>query len=360
MKVTRRKFLKSVATLIGVGIGTTATPMRLAATTEHAPKSPPAMAAKKPAAQPIRALAPKPAAKNTIIKPVARAAAVTPAKIHSPAQTGDIPPKKQATQTVDDNANAMAKTGLYAPILMYHHIGGKPGPYNVSITEFNMQMRWLNEHDYVTVSIDQIAAALRGKGTLPAKPVAITFDDGWRNQLNALPIMQDYGFTATFYLVANYITPKSNYFFDWGHVETVVNYGHQLGSHSGQHLAETRFSGDALTKDVTAARDVIKQHLGLTTTTHAYPYGITNTTVMKAVANAGYTAAVGVWGHVTQSLGQIYKLHRLDARGGITQSNFGNLIQGILTQHNDTPTSVPSLTEIAPEAPSARLGPDSR
>lgn len=254
----------------------------------------------------------------------------------------------------------MAKAGLYAPILMYHHIGGKPGPYNVSITEFNMQMRWLSAHDYVTVSIDQIAAALRGKGTLPAKPVAITFDDGWRNQLNALPIMQDYGFTATFYLVANYITPKSNYFFDWGHVETVVNYGHQLGSHSGQHLAETRFSGDALTKDVTAARDVIKQHLGLITTSHAYPYGITNATVMKAVANAGYTAAVGVWGRATQSLGQIYNLHRLDARGGITQANFGNLMQGILTQRNDTPAAVPSLTEIAPEAPNARLGPDSR
>lgn len=348
MKVTRRKFLKSVVTLIGVGIDTAATPVRLAATAEHAPKSPPAMAAKKPAA------------KNTITKPVVRTIRITPSKLHSPTQTDDVTQQTETPKPVDDSANETVKAGLYAPILMYHHIGDKPGPYNISITEFNMQMRWLSAHDYVTVSIDQIAAALRGKGTLSAKSVAITFDDGWRNQLNALPIMQDYGFTATFYLVANYITPKSNYFFDWGHVETVVNYGHQLGSHSGQHLVETRFSGAALTKDVTAARDVIKQHLGLITTTHAYPYGITNAAVMKAVVNAGYTAAVGVWGRATQSLGQIYNLHRLDACGGITQTSFGKLMQGILTQRNDMPAAGPSLTEIAPEAPNARLGPDSR
>lgn len=359
MRISRRKLLRYVAALAGGVTTNLIATGKAAAEAELAPKVPPPAPPQKAAkaAQAIRGVN---AAKSNNAKPAARPATSTPAKTHPPAPQSNPTNATQEDSQADD---ALARSELYAPILMYHHVGGKPGHYNVSIAEFNLQMRWLSDNGYRTVSIDQIAVALRGQGQLPAKPVAITFDDGWRNQLNALPIMQDYGFRGTFYLVANYITPKGGYFMGWNEVEILLKYGHWLGSHSGQHLPETRFSGAALMNDVTAARTVIQQQLGVTVTSHAYPYGISNAAVTRAVANAGYSAAAGVWGRATQSLGQIYNLHRLDARGGITTAQFANLMRGIASPRQNKPAPVPSLNEESAEThetPSARLGPDSR
>jgi peptidoglycan/xylan/chitin deacetylase (PgdA/CDA1 family) len=189
-------------------------------------------------------------------------------------------------------------------------------------------MRWLRENGFMPVSVDKIASALRGQATLPAKPIAITFDDGWKNQLNALPILREYGFIGTFYLVANYIANDSSNFVGWKDATTLLNQGHLLGSHSGRHSQQTKLFGANLAHDVIAARTAIHSHLGVTVTTHAYPYGSTNATVIRAVINAGYTAALGVWSRAYQSSSAIYNLNRLDAAGDISLIDFAKLMQG--------------------------------
>ena len=57
-----------------------------------------------------------------------------------------------------------ATTGitLDVPILMYHQVGSYPGRYNVPRQVFEAQMAYLAQNGYTSVSIDQIAAALRG------------------------------------------------------------------------------------------------------------------------------------------------------------------------------------------------------
>lgn len=88
---------------------------------------------------------------------------------------------------------------LDVPILMYHLIGGQSrSRYDVPAKDFAAQMQYLAQHGYTTVSVDQIAAALRSQAELPPCPIAITFDDGYRvTYENALPILQQYGFHAT-------------------------------------------------------------------------------------------------------------------------------------------------------------------
>ncbi|MGH7926174.1 MAG: polysaccharide deacetylase family protein, partial [Candidatus Binatia bacterium] len=59
---------------------------------------------------------------------------------------------------------------------------------------------------YRIVSLDDVVGWISGTTSLPRRAVAITFDDGYRdNYQYAYPILKKYGATATFYVVTDAI-----------------------------------------------------------------------------------------------------------------------------------------------------------
>ena len=78
------------------------------------------------------------------------------------------------------------------PILVYHALGEAPaseeypGLY-VSEPEFEEQMAWLHSQGYEAVTLDQAEDAWYHGGTLPAKPIVITFDNGYPTQVTFAP-----------------------------------------------------------------------------------------------------------------------------------------------------------------------------
>src|SRR5438874_1635195 len=90
------------------------------------------------------------------------------------------------------------------PILMYHSISCSYNPrfkeFTVPPEVFAEQMAYLHEHNYTTLTVTQLAQA-RNAGSLPEKPVVITFDDGFADFLTvAWPVLQRYKFAATMYI----------------------------------------------------------------------------------------------------------------------------------------------------------------
>jgi len=182
---------------------------------------------------------------------------------------------------------------LDVPILMYHHIGARfSSPYNIATQDFAAQMNYLAQHGYTAVSVDQVAAALRGQTTLPPCPVAITFDDGYAVQVhNALPILQRHHFHATFYLVTGYIS-MSHAFMNWDQIKGLMKQGHWIGSHTYRHTAVGSLSGSALKREIVAAKTKLENGLGISVTTFSYPYGSYSLTAQRVISDAGFTSAV--------------------------------------------------------------------
>ena len=76
-----------------------------------------------------------------------------------------------------------AQEGVEVPVIMYHSVlkdEAQHGAYVISPAEFEKDLLWLKENGYTTVSTGELIAYTQG-GTLPEKPVLITFDDGYYN-----------------------------------------------------------------------------------------------------------------------------------------------------------------------------------
>ena len=92
----------------------------------------------------------------------------------------------------------------YPRILMYHMItehkkGVKFNGLRVSPDNFEKQIKYLKDNNWHSVTMNEL---IENRKTLNYKTVAITFDDGYEdNLINALPILQKYNFKATIYLV---------------------------------------------------------------------------------------------------------------------------------------------------------------
>src|SRR5262245_27066744 len=91
------------------------------------------------------------------------------------------------------------------PVLIYHEIvtdDRPPGETVIHLDRFRQQMAWLKSHGYRTLTLPELAAVLAGAYPAPERAVVLTFDDGWKSVLHAVPVLEDYGFAASFWIIA--------------------------------------------------------------------------------------------------------------------------------------------------------------
>jgi peptidoglycan/xylan/chitin deacetylase (PgdA/CDA1 family) len=122
---------------------------------------------------------------------------------------------------------ARAARGLVTqevPILAYHRVldGWSEGsfPFDLELIsattrEFRWQMEFVARH-YNPITFSQLISATDGDGSLPPRPLIVTFDDGFDDNFhNAFPILRELGVPATFFISTSYIGQHRTFWFDW-------------------------------------------------------------------------------------------------------------------------------------------------
>lgn len=106
-----------------------------------------------------------------------------------------------------------AKPATHArlPVLIYHRVLAEPDPLlpgEFDLASFRAHMQALVDY-FRVLPLDE-ALALLERGKLPARSACITFDDGYRNNYEiALPLLQEYGVTATFFVATGFLDGES-------------------------------------------------------------------------------------------------------------------------------------------------------
>jgi peptidoglycan/xylan/chitin deacetylase (PgdA/CDA1 family) len=114
--------------------------------------------------------------------------------------------------------------------------------------------------------------------------VALTFDDGFRNfNSHALPILREFGFPATVFVVSERCGGRNDWaqpagipsleLMSWRELEAAAAAGVELGAHTATHPHMKALDGESLDRELSSAKASIEARIGLPVTTFAYPYG---------------------------------------------------------------------------------------
>jgi peptidoglycan/xylan/chitin deacetylase (PgdA/CDA1 family) len=177
------------------------------------------------------------------------------------------------------------------PILEYHVLGAPDAdaPYPelyVGRTDFTKQMDWLDEHGFQAVTLEQVEEAWHDGGTLPAKPVVLSFDDGYRPQFTfALPELRKHGWAGLLNLKA-----EGSDLYE-SNVKAMIAAGWELAAHTIHHLDLTELGAEQLREEVAGSREMLRREYGVPVDNFCYPAGRFDATVIAAVEAAGYVGA---------------------------------------------------------------------
>ncbi|QQE77679.1 polysaccharide deacetylase family protein [Alicyclobacillus sp. SO9] len=98
------------------------------------------------------------------------------------------------------------------PILEYHEVNYWPGDAaTLKPGQFKQEIKWLHQEGFHTINLGQLYGAMYFGYKLPKRPVVLNFDDGYESTyLKAFPILKNYGYQGTVFMVSGFVLNKPN------------------------------------------------------------------------------------------------------------------------------------------------------
>lgn len=230
---------------------------------------------------------------------------------------------------VSDDTKVAPAYVVKIPVLMYHYIRVNPvkedlAGYYLSVTpeDFDAQMKFLVDHGYKTITMNDLLSSLLQTKQLPQKPILITFDDGYRDSFtNAFPVLKKYELKAVNFIPTSFI--GTNNYLTWEMIREMQTSGvFSFGSHTMTHLSMTYGSNEVVLYELVESRKILEKELGTSIEWFAYPFGHMDERVSELVKEAGYYGAFGTSEGIEHSLDYIYSLPRVRIGGGMSLEMF--------------------------------------
>jgi peptidoglycan/xylan/chitin deacetylase (PgdA/CDA1 family) len=163
-------------------------------------------------------------------------------------------------------------------VLMYHKVNDVPGnPVTVPTDLFDEQMAALRRFGYTVVSLDAVLDHFARVRPLPPRAVLITFDDGYRDNLeNAVPVLQRHGYPAVVFVPIGYLDTTRplpheehlairgvvNRTLFWDELRALEEAGVSVQSHGIGHRPLADLEIDEAAREITVSKLRLEEHLG--------------------------------------------------------------------------------------------------
>ena len=168
----------------------------------------------------------------------------------------------------------------HVQFLYFHHV------FSDEVGFFRLILSELSKiYEFVSYSE---AVRKVGSGNIDRPYMCFSSDDGFRNNLSACEVLQEFGISACFFLNPKTIGLKDydsiqafcrdrlnahpTAFLDWNDVEIIQAGGHEIGSHSLRHLNLGGMKKPEVASDMQEAKVLLEQNCG-PIEHFAFPYG---------------------------------------------------------------------------------------
>ncbi len=217
------------------------------------------------------------------------------------------------------------------PIINYHKIDKVR---DVGITtrhpdDFRRDMEIIRDNGYETITFTDINTG----SPLPAKPLIITFDDGYESVFNhAVPVMKEMKMRGVIFVLTEFIGKYNDWDVQLGdkrfrHMETgqikeLMSDGFEIGSHTCSHRLLTALGINELLREIKQSKLLLENLLMTEIISVSYPFGRFNEDVLKLTRDAGYLFGVSLvnfkkidpkWEQLTLNRHNIYRFDGVGA-----------------------------------------------
>ena len=240
----------------------------------------------------------------------------------------------------------ISKESINLPILMYHEIQkdvNEKASTIISYKKFKEDMLWLKNNGYNTVFFKDVINYIKGKGSLPDKPVLITFDDGYlSNYEYAYPLLKELNMNATIFIIGWSVDSNRHKYtitpfyphFSWEQAKEMYDSGyidiqsHTFDLHENIITKENSRKGicqmqdesyqdyvNLLKNDNNTMQNLLDKYVGCKIYALAYPYGEYSFYTPKAMKELGIKATVTTehgTNNIYVGMYDLYNLNRIN------------------------------------------------
>jgi peptidoglycan/xylan/chitin deacetylase (PgdA/CDA1 family) len=227
-----------------------------------------------------------------------------------------------------------------AVIIYYHRIGGRD-VLTKPAAEFRRDLIYLRRK-YECITLSELCQRLRRGTPLRRRTAVVTFDDGYRdNYTVAMPVLQEVGVPATFFVSTGFIGAERGFPHDeevdeglqgtlnkerqrylnltWDDLRAMEEAGFEIGSHTVNHANLGSADQQTITRELEESLSILNRELGERPRAFAFPWGKPeniSVSAFESVARAGYYTAVSAYGGSNTRGSNPLHLQRMDAGNG--------------------------------------------
>lgn len=171
-------------------------------------------------------------------------------------------------------------------VLLYHKVSDTPGnPGSVPPALFAEHMDALEGMGCRVVDLDDVRAFFGRHAALPPGATLITFDDGYRDNLeHAAPVLARHGYPAVIFVPVGYIgsgrclphdesLSVPNPLLDWEGLAAIERLGVRVESHGIEHVPLSALPPEVARHQIVSSRRMLEDRLGRRITAYAFVKG---------------------------------------------------------------------------------------
>jgi len=193
------------------------------------------------------------------------------------------------------DAGSAAPSGV---VLEYHHVAeDTPASTSVTPATFETHMDYLADNGFEVWPLPRLVEAVREGEPVPAKTVALTFDDAYESVYETVwPRLRERGWPFTVFVTTSYIDEEQGSFVTWDQLREMSAGGVTVANHSVDHPhmvrrrdGESRQAWlERMREQVTRAQKRLESEVDEVAKLFAYPYGEFSPPLQQMVKELGY------------------------------------------------------------------------
>jgi peptidoglycan/xylan/chitin deacetylase (PgdA/CDA1 family) len=215
------------------------------------------------------------------------------------------------------------------PVLLYHAVTEYPPAalerFTVHPARFAEHVGCLRDSGCAGLTAPEFAACLKGQSRLPARPVLVTFDDGYADFLDAAERLAAAGFPSTLYVTTGQLGAAG--MLTRGQLQSLGG-SVEVGAHSRSHPRLDELPADRLRDEVHGSKADLEELLQRPVRSFAYPHGDHDRWVRQVVVEAGFDSAAAVKNAFSHDRDDPFAIARITVTATTTSERIARLLEG--------------------------------